>query len=304
MRHCSWRDGAGLRVAIMSIVAAPSLMLSGCTSVERGEHGALELEQVAASPSLEVELGVLAPGGVVLLKARDGVYRATDRLDAFRFIGAFGLLDVVGMGVSPSGVELVDAITGRVIVLDSVGVLRDWRQLETPGRISSATMTPCGWILAGSDGGEGWTWPEKGGRAASLGPMTGVTLTNTGPHVVATEVEVPFRIMTWRCDHPRARPQPFGGLTPEDLVVPLAGLPAFVVGGVVLRTLADLGSDRRVIQVFELGGQLIQERVVELPMGLVAATCRGRVLAVRRFERTEIAIYRWRPRGLAKQGMC
>lgn len=304
MRHCSWRDGAGLRVAMMSIIAAPSLMLSACTSVERGEHGALELEQVAASPSLEVELGVLAPGGVVLLKARDGVYRATDRLDAFRFIGAFGLLDLVGMGVSPSGIELVDATTGRVIVLDSTGVLRDWRQLETPGRISSATMTPCGWILAGSEGGEGWAWPEKAGRVASLGPMKGVTLTNTGPHVVATEGEAPFRIATWRCDDLGGRPRPFGGLTGESPAVAVGSLPAFVVGGVVLRTLADLGSDRRVLQVFGLGGELMQERVVEVPMGFVAANCRGRVLAVRRLERTEIAIYRWRPRGVVKRGTC
>ncbi len=290
--------------AIVAVVATLTLAMAGCDGGDERSLGALEVEHVVFAPSLEIEWAVLGPDSSVLLGARDGVYYATHRLDGFQFLGAFGLLDVVGAAPVTAGFELVDARTRRILTVDEQGILRGWRHLDVPGGMSSATKTSCGWLVVGSEAGETWVRSEEGRGTHGLGPLANVTLTSTGPHIVATEMEAPFRMVAWRCDRPLSSPRSFGRLVAEDFDFPLGVVPGFAVGGMVVRTLADMGSDLRVIQVFSQDGRSLQDREMDMPMGLVAATCSGRVLAVRRFESTEIAIYRWRAPDPDTRTMC
>jgi hypothetical protein len=69
----------------------------------------------------------------------------------------------------------------------------------------------------------------------------------------------------------------------------------FDLGDAFLEVLADLGSDRRRLVLYNLDGSLRRETVLNFPFGVLDVDIkRGQILAVRRTKSLELVIYSWR----------
>jgi hypothetical protein len=121
-------------------------------------------------------------------------------------------------------------------------------------------------------------------------------LAATPDGVLLTEAEPPFR--TWRV-RPEGAGVPFaptGPGSPESTGVQRwVSAPVLDLGDAMVQTLSDLGSDRRVLVLYDRHGREQRKTVLAVPMALVGITGDRRYLVgVRDLGRAEVVLYAWR----------
>jgi len=71
-------------------------------------------------------------------------------------------------------------------------------------------------------------------------------------------------------------------------------MPILPIGGGFVQTLADLGSDRRIMILYSAVGTILRTTAIDAPLALVAhSQASGRLLALRRAGSTEVVGYSW-----------
>lgn len=175
----------------------------------------------------------------------------------------------------------------------------------------NAARTPKGWVGGGRDehgryrlvsllssGAPRVLWtvsPDtlRGGR------LPAYLLSPSAAGVLMSEAESPFR--TWRVDWDGTVHVPFA---PRRAALPprrpgqdarWVALPVVDLGSGYLQTLADLGSDRRVLVTFDQTGRQVRASVLRVPVGIAGKSEDGRFLVgARDVGQPELVLYRWR----------
>lgn len=212
--------------------------------------------------------------------------------------------------------------TGEIEILDGSGILRVSLKGGCAHRYSPNRSTE---ISSGAHTKNGWIWIERGstGNRAMLlengrRPLTSASrllALNTDsarPMIVAPSQEGYAVALT-------VAPHSWGVFAGDSFVVgghtfdsvdnPGSGLFGnagspqsrwittgwFDLGEAFLEVLADLGSDRRRLVLYNLDGSLRRETVLSFPFGILDVDIKRRqILAVRRTKSLELVIYSWR----------
>lgn len=207
--------------------------------------------------------------------------------------------------------EVVDA-SGEVVTLRVGGGRVAHTSFRPPVPIQAAVRTPGGWVGGGTDRvGRYLIFPLQPGRDRVLlafDPDTlvglgaaAVQLSPAGEDVLVTDLEPPFRTRRMRPDGSVAREFQPRHPPPDEPVDTLRGevrwisLPVVPLQRGYLQTLTDLGSDRRLIVLYDGRGREVRRREVEVPVGITGITPRERyLLASRNAGRPEVLLYSWR----------
>ncbi len=257
----------------------------------------LELREtwsVPLPPGMELAGLNAALDGRVVLRGTWGVGVLRPGEGRVQLVSAFTSLDVVGAGVRDGGLEVLDARTGRLIQVDAEGRAGAWRPWLRPGTALVGAVGACGWVALHTHPGGGVRLSVEGGVTTPVAMEAPLTLSAdpSVPLVLLTEEQAPYRTGALDC----SRPQPEVQVSEiPDLDLDTArwrSLPAFRHGALILRTLADAGSDARAVTIHALAptGQMRFVRVsrFQAPMALAATLPDGGIVAVRRFEQVEV----------------
>lgn len=170
--------------------------------------------------------------------------------------------------------------------------------------LDAVTTDKFGWTVAGLDADGQYTIQPLDGapwwviRADTLrgGVLPPYRLAAAADGVLLTESEPPFR--SWRVgpDGPGVPFAPKRSGYPESVGVQRwVSAPLVDLGDALLQTLSDLGSDRRVLVLYDRDGRERRKTIVAVPMALVGVTRDGRhLIGVRDVGKPEILLYRWR----------
>jgi hypothetical protein len=289
---------AGLIVLVLGLFFLPAQ----AGAQDEGSGRLLEVASSVLPRDSEVVDMVALGDGRVVLASTSGIYVADVWESELDFIGAFDQLNIVGMSPEPGSrgsLTLVDARTRRILRVDSRGRIRSWKRLHLEGRITGAVRSPCGWWLLEASSGIGTESlirvDEKGAGVDTVRLKGGAHAASMVDSTVLVGQRIkPFRLVRVGCPRPGE----------ENPVVQAHGVPArerfpggawralrpFGVGNQVYRTIADLAGDRRWIIVYDTRGEIVLERRIEAPIGLVGELCGG-VVGFRRITDPEVVIY-------------
>jgi hypothetical protein len=287
------------RAAVVAVAVALAAAGAGAQQFPVVENR-LELEEswsVALPAGMEARGLVVGGHGEIVVFGPWGVGRVDSGDHSVRVVGSFQSLSVVGAAVTRDGIELLDSNSGRVVGVGQDGRVRSWRPLSVPGTIQAGAVSSCGWTIASSSlsGTSVELVIETGDESMTLDlPLTGEVALSAVPwrsEVLLTEAVAPFRSLMVNCDDDSLRITHFERPS-LAMVDPTTwrSLGAFAFHALAVRTLADTGSDRRIVTVNALSGPLIRVTPVEVPMAFVASHCESRVAAVRRIEAVEIVL--------------
>ncbi|WP_419161135.1 hypothetical protein [Candidatus Palauibacter sp.] len=204
--------------------------------------------------------------------------------------------------------EIVDAASGGVVTADMAGVAHSRRGLPGSRQATAAARTATGWILAISDSnstpsylrlpeGKG-TWVPDSSYMRTLGLSVG------GWGALVWQGFSPFR--AWRIgvgrewtsvEFERVSADWFD----DDVSSALRASPdiwsvtsVVAVGSGYVQTLANRGTDDRLLLWFDQGGRFLRHVAVNAPFGFVAAAAKAPVmLAMRTLNDSELVKYSW-----------
>lgn len=204
--------------------------------------------------------------------------------------------------------EIVDAASGDVVTADTAGVAYSRHGLPGSRQAAAAARTPTGWIVAipGSDSrpshlrlpDRSGTWVPDSTYARALG------LAGDGREALVWQGFSPLRV--WRIlaghdwaplEFERVTADRFGG----NVADPLRASPAIwsvtsvvSVGSGYVGTLANRGTDDRLLLWFDEQGRFVRHVAVEAPFGFVAAAEKAPALiAMRTLNQSELVKYSW-----------
>jgi hypothetical protein len=202
---------------------------------------------------------------------------------------------------------------GVVEILDPAGaqVRRTTGEAELPGKalrpglglVDAVRTDEFGWVVAGLEHRgrlsiqalDGSSWWVIEADTLPGGVLRPYRLGLARRSVLLTEAEPPFR--TWRIgpDGPGVPFAPRGSGYPESAGIQRwVSAPVVDLGDALLQTLSDLGSDRRLLILYDRHGREQRKTVIAVPMAFVGVTRdRRHLIGVRDVGRPEVVLYRW-----------
>ena len=287
---------------------------------------ALELTEVAtfALPhGMTVAGAALSPDG-----ARVIVWGSRPRSFLYFERGVGGVRSVPPEHLPPgeiAGVAFLDDATLGII--DAGGVVStaewgNWTHLTVPPRvipvsgIRSAAWGDDGWWLLAAGAGEDAALhflPSDGVSSPIHVMPLAVSPDRAFLSTAAADALVVFRDSPYPVWRIAADGKIVAGMQPARLPPSGAvkrdpppywmGLSALSVAPGVVQVIADVTSDDRLLVTYDDKGDVLSNRVVQAPFGLVAVASRAQVIAaLRTFETSEIVLYSWRWRLRAPAG--
>ena len=207
-----------------------------------------------------------------------------------------------------SHLEIVDAASGDVVTADTAGVAHSRRGLPGSRRATAAARTAAGWIVAipGSDSiPSHLPWLEGGGSWAPDSSYTrSLGLAGDGTGALVWQSFSPLRV--WRIgassewaslEFEPVSADRFGGEIADALQESPASwsiTSVVSVGSGYVETLANRGTDDRLLLWFDERGRFLRYVTVNVPFGFVAAATDAPVmLAVRTLNDSELVKYSW-----------
>ncbi len=317
-RAMSWLPSASF--SVLCSLVAPSLASSSVLPSASYQGADLELTEASAHvlPAQSVVAGAsLSPDGtrvLVWFLGRQDLFLLEEN-EAPRAVevaatSAEGSAQIVG-GAFLDG--------GAVEVVQSNGVLSllRWNSSHTHSQvvlaveeIHAAVRGLHGWWLLAGSGGSNALYHLRDGEIALEEPIIAVE----GPYdrffLSATDTDLLMGLrepphFVWKIDDGGAtksilKPTPPENAERPDSIPPprWVALNALPVGSGVLQVVADVTSDARLLVVYNSRGEERSSRVLEAPIGLLAAASDAPAIALlRTFERSEVVLYHWRWRG-------
>ncbi|WP_420633642.1 hypothetical protein [Candidatus Palauibacter sp.] len=223
------------------------------------------------------------------------------------------LADEIGRAIGvqfsdEANLEIVDAASGDVVTADTAGIAHARRGLPGSWQATAAARMATGWVVAvpGSDSiPSHLPWLEDGGSWAPDSSYTRTLgLAGDGTAALVWQSFSPFRV--WRIgggsewaslEFEPVSADRFGG----DIADALHASPAswsitsvVSVGSGYVETLANRGTDDRLLLWFDERGRFLRYVTVKVPFGFVAAAAEDPVmLAVRTLNDSELVKYSW-----------
>lgn len=210
--------------------------------------------------------------------------------------------------VSEAQMEIVDAASGAVVTADTTGAVHSRRGFPGSRHATMAARTETGWILAitGADSTASHVWLPEGGRAwvpdSSYTKPLG--LSGGGKAALVWQTRNPFRV--WRTGMgPDSLPAEFEPVSvdwfDDELAKQLQQSPALwsatsvaTVGPGHVQTLANRGTDDRLLIWFDERGRFLRYVHLQVPFGFIAAAEKAPVmLAMRTLNNSELVKYSW-----------
>lgn len=207
-----------------------------------------------------------------------------------------------------SHLEIVDAASGDVVTADTAGVAHSRRGLPGSQRAAAAARTAAGWVVAvpGSDSTPPHLpWVEASGPWVPDSSYTGTLgLAGDGTGALVWQSFSPLRV--WRIgggsewaslEFEPVSADRFGGEIADSLQESPASwsiTSVVSVGSGYVETLANRGTDDRLLLWFDERGRFLRYVTVNVPFGFVAAATDAPVmLAVRTLNDSELVKYSW-----------
>jgi hypothetical protein len=296
------------------VVLLGLLALSACRDALSADHAITLNETCAVTVPTEGSLsgGSITDGGAILLWTRESnVIWSAARSDeqARAIVLPFGT-DVVAAAWVGRYVEVVDGGRRQIIQLDAQGVTRRTTNVSVPIRLHAAARLPSGWVVggAGIDGNEAIA-AQRGDTFAPIvvrGPVDGGVTAGSAssrsrrsaengdgfflaPHgdeeVLISWVVRPHRTavvslrgeVTWYPSLPHTMLREMSANKNGWYL--WNALPALsAANGVIVQTVADLGSVQRKVLLRNAHGTAVRMTPVDAPIGVVGASPSGRLL--------------------------
>ncbi|WP_419862007.1 hypothetical protein [Candidatus Palauibacter sp.] len=251
---------------------------------------------------------VLSPSGALIA----AWFRGFPGVRVYHGVAATDILlrdvgQAIGVGfLDEERLEIVDAAGGDIVVADTAGRVVSRRRLQRLAGAGAAARTASGWFLAFPDSsppvfqlpaGRGlWTPDSTYTRAVSLG--------SGDAEALVWQSFSPFR--AWRIGAgTHWLPVEFQQVSPDWFDEDVAGsvrlnpgiwsaTSVVSIGPGYVQTLADRGTDRRLLLWFDSHGRFVRHGTIDAPFGFVASGTESCiVLAVRTLNTIELVKYYW-----------
>lgn len=209
---------------------------------------------------------------------------------------------------TPDVIELLTR-SGAVVRMDSAGRVVSTRMVSGLQGSTGAARLDEGWFAIITSSGESTSTlvyaPDSATNVRPInlrGPTTGLVgtlplrLSSDGGSVIVTQARYPFSsVMLAPSDsNPILRFSSLPTAVLGDDPASYIAMPILPIGGGFVQTLADLGSDRRILILYSAVGTILRTTALDAPLALVAhRQAAGRLLALRRAGATEVVGYSW-----------
>lgn len=204
--------------------------------------------------------------------------------------------------------EIVDAASGDLVTTDTTGAVRSRRDLPGSRAATAAARTATGWMLAVAGADSAPSHVRLPGGVRAWVPESSYTeplgLSGSGRAALVWQTLSPFRV--WRTGMgPDSLPAEFEPVSvdwfDDELAKQLQQSPALwsatsvaTVGPGHVQTLANRGTDDRLLIWFDERGRFVRYVHLEVPFGFVAEAAKAPVmLAMRTLNNSELVKYSW-----------
>lgn len=311
-------DSIRLAVVVLLLAVAPG---HGIARVQDGSEDVLTLAEVWSldvPPDFPIVGAALSSDGAVVAWGAEGgavLYHPNpDTGDVQPRIVESGAGRIVAARIEGGRITVVDGKPPRVIRFTPDGRILMMAPFVAVSRVDAAVWHNDTWALLGRDvAGDGGVFraslasgSPRNDRLSLVTPIDIAQLPVTwlvaaGPALIVAGLRAPFRARAigrngaLRFEFEVSFPVP--GIRDAAAAADSTrwvALRPVRVGRKYLRTFADVKSDRRVLAVYDEGGRLLRQRVLEVPLGLIAAVeSRHQVLAARNLGSVELVAYEW-----------
>jgi hypothetical protein len=277
------------------------------------EYSHLQLVEVASfavSDSFALLGAQTSPSGAVVLWAGNQSYLIVENRGVQTTVRHDSLSSPIAAALveGDTVIEVIDADSRAVFTVTLGGRITSKQTIDEAFIIKQARHSPLGWMLLAQapDSSLVVGRMHRGGGVqlfdnASIASLRSVHMLPWNQGLILSSITADFD--TWAFDVPESAVArrfdpislPREAVGSESAASLWVSLPLVQLDRGFLRTISDLRSDRRLLVLYDEGGRVIRQQVLNVPFGVLAAAPDSRLLvAARRADHLEVVKYRWR----------